>query len=318
MSQAARDIAAIADTATTATPAAGASLTIPATDGVPLAASLFAPARPIPVDSPLVVIGPGAAIPQRFYRHFAAYIAERGHLAVTFDVRDVGDSRSGPIADSKTLMRDWCLKDVAGVIAWARAQHGGRPLHWLGHSMGGFATGLAHNGQTIARQLCVGTLSGYWGGMASPEKWRVLSMMGGFAPFVVATRGYMPGRLLGGEDMPGAAFMEWRGWCMHPDFLFGDPDLPELTRFTEFNAPIRFLQIADDPWGTRTNVASIAARFTGSIDKTIATITPAMAGVHKIGHFGFFRPEMKGPAWDDALGWLLGAQAQRQTSNVGA
>jgi predicted alpha/beta hydrolase len=104
---------------------------------------------------------------------------------------------------------------------------------------------------------------------------------------------------------------------MHPDFLFGDADLPELARFAEFKAPIRFLQIADDPWGTPTNVASIAARFTGSVDKTIARITPAAAGVSKIGHFGFFRPDMQ-RAWDEALGWLLGAPAQRQVSSVGA
>lgn len=315
MSQAAR---ASADTnGATADPVAGVPVSIPATDGIPLTGSLFAPARPIATDSPIVIIAGGAAIPRRFYRHLAAYVAERGHVAVTFDVRDVGDSRSGPIARSKTLMRDWCLNDVAGVIAWAQAQHPQRPVHWLGHSMGGFATGLAHNGGTIARQLCVGTLSGYWGGMASPEKWRVVTMMGGFAPFVVATLGYMPGALLGGEDMPGPAFLEWRGWCMHPDFLFGDPDLPELARFAQFKAPIRFLQIADDPWGTPTNVASIAARFTGSVDKTIATVTAAVAGVGKIGHFGFFRPEMR-RTWDEELGWLLGAPAQRQMSSVGA
>jgi predicted alpha/beta hydrolase len=40
-------------------------------------------------------------------------------------------------------MRDWCILDVPGVLAWAAREHPGRPIHWVGHSMGGFATGLA-------------------------------------------------------------------------------------------------------------------------------------------------------------------------------
>lgn len=288
-----------------AEPGGGAAIRIPATDGVPLAASLFAPARPLAGDSPLVVIAGGAAVPRRFYRHIAAHVAARGHMALTFDVRDIGDSRTGPIAASPTRMRDWCLKDVAGVIEWAGAQHPERPIHWLGHSMGGFATGLAHNGGRIARQLCVATLTAYWGRMASPEKWRVLTLMGGFAPLVLATRGYMPGALLGGEDMPGPAFREWRAWCMQPDFLFADASLPERSRFAHFTAPIRFLQIGDDPWGTPGNVADMAARFSGSRDSSLVRITPAQAGVRRIGHFGFFRPELQGVLWDEALDWLL-------------
>ena len=72
-------------------------------------------------------------------------------------------------------MRDWCLLDVPGVLDWAARTYPDRPIHWVGHSMGGFATGLAHNNHLIARQLNVATLNGYWGRMAVPERYRVLS-----------------------------------------------------------------------------------------------------------------------------------------------
>ncbi len=108
--------------------------------------------------------------------------------------------------------------------------HLSRPaLHWIGHSLGGFATGLAHNNTRIARQLSVATLSGYWGRMSSPERYRVRFLMGSVAPIVVRLAGYFPGWLMGGEDMPGPAFLEWTRWCMEPEFIFGDPTLTEVS-----------------------------------------------------------------------------------------
>ncbi|MDX2204232.1 MAG: alpha/beta fold hydrolase [Hyphomicrobiaceae bacterium] len=288
--------------------AEGEPRTIAATDGVPLAARLHLPGPDAPARAPLVVIAGGAAIPARVYRHFAAHVARRGSPAVTFDVRDIGGSRTGPAARSGTRMRDWALKDAAGVIAWSRATFPERPLHWVGHSMGGFATGLAGNGQLVARQISVATLNAYWGRMAGLERYRVLSMMGGLAPLVLATRGYMPGALLGGEDMPAPAFREWRQWCLDPNFLFGDATLPEKDNFARFTAPNRFIQVSDDPWGTPENVGDMARRFHASRDCHVVQVTPQMAGARRIGHTGFFRPEMRDRLWQPALDWLLGPQ----------
>jgi predicted alpha/beta hydrolase len=201
-------------------------------------------------------------------------------------------------------MRDWCTLDVPGVLAWATRENGGRPVHWVGHSMGGFATGLAHNHALVARQLNVATLSGYWGRMAAPERYRVWLLMGQLAPPLVRALGYLPGRLLGGEDMPAPAFLEWARWCMHPEFIFGDPTLAETGNVARFRAPIRFAQIEDDPWGTPASVGHMAGHFSGSTDRTLWTVRPADAGTARIGHLGFFRPEFRDPLWTAALAWL--------------
>ena len=102
-----------------------------------------------------------------------------GIPSLTFDYRGIGGSRRGSLVGSKVRMRDWCILDVPGVLEWATA-HLSRsgPIHWVGHSMGGFATGLAHNNRLVARQLNVATLSGYWGRMAVPERYRVHLLMG--------------------------------------------------------------------------------------------------------------------------------------------
>jgi len=157
-------------------------------------------------------------------------------------------------------MSDWCILDVPGVLAWMAREYPGRPVHWVGHSMGGFATGLAHNNHLIACQLCIAALSGYWRHMAVSEGYRVRVLMGVAGPMIVRARGYLPGVLMGGEDMPGPAFLEWRRWCMTPDFLFGDDALTEKSNFARFNAPIRFAQVEDDVWGTLAAVEAIARR----------------------------------------------------------
>src|SRR5581483_6446180 len=224
---------------------AGREIAISARDGLQLAATLFEPGAGAAADAPLVIIGAAVAVKRSYYARFAAYLAGLGHPVLTFDYRGIGGSRQGSLVGSKVRMRDWCILDVPGIIA-------------LGHRMGGFATGLAHNNHLIARQLNIATLSGYWGRMAAPEKWRVRLLMGTLGPLVVWAKGYFPGQLMGGEDLPGPAYLEWMRWCMTPCFLFDDETLREKRNFRELRAPMRFAQIADDPWGTEAAVGHMA------------------------------------------------------------
>jgi predicted alpha/beta hydrolase len=283
--------------------------TFAADDGYALAATEFS--GPTPAEgAALTLIAPAAAVPARYYARFASYLALRGGPVVTFDYRGIGASAPNTLRGFPARMRDWCILDVAGAIGWARQAHAARPLHWLGHSMGGFATGLAHNNGAIARQLNIATLSGYWGRMAAPERYRVRLLMRFLAPPVVWAKGYFPGVLMGGEDLPGPAFLEWMGWCMEPEFLFGDETLPERRHFPELRAPIRFVQVADDPWGTPAAVGHMAKHFSASVDRSIWRVTPTEVGVQKIGHFGFFRPDLRDRLWQQAATWLLTVQTK--------
>jgi predicted alpha/beta hydrolase len=47
----------------------------------------------------------------------------------------------------------------------------------------------------------------------------------------------------------------------------------------------------------------LCAGFT-SIRPDIHSIAPAEAGVSKIGHFGFFRPDHRDTLWREAAEWL--------------
>src|SRR5690606_19401095 len=96
-------------------------------DGRQLAASLFAPSGGVGATAPLTIIAGGTGIPRRYYARFAAWLAARGRLVLTFDYRDTGGSRTGSLKGSQVRMRDWCLLDLPGLIAWAEREHPARP-----------------------------------------------------------------------------------------------------------------------------------------------------------------------------------------------
>ena len=144
--------------------------------------------------------------------------------------------------------------------------------------------------------------------MAAPERYRVRVLMGGLGVPAARMLGYLPGFLMGGEDMPGPAFVEWARWCMHPDFLFSDPTLKEVAHLAHFRAPICFAQIEDDVWGTPAAVDAIASRFTANAERTLWRIRLNDAGATRIGHHGFFRDQFRDTLWPKALAWLDGAK----------
>jgi predicted alpha/beta hydrolase len=278
-----------------------------ADDGYALAATEFCGPTPA-AGAPLTVIAPAAAVPARYYARFASYLAMRGGgPVVTFDYRGIGSSAPKTLRGFPARMRDWCCLDAAGAIGWARQTHPERPLHWLGHSMGGFAPGLAHNNGAIARQLNIATLSGYWGRMRSPERYRVRLLMGSVAPPLVHLLGYFPGALMGGENMPGPAFLEWTRWCMMPEFIFGDPTLSEVRHFATLKAPVRFAQIEDDVWGTPAAVGHMASHFTANSERSIWRVSLAEAKAKRVGHLGFFRSAFRATLWPSAAAWLEGS-----------
>src|ERR1700730_10557067 len=65
---------------------------IPTRDGLRLAASVFEPAGPS-ADGGVGVINSATGVPRDYYAPFAAFLASRGFVAVTYDYRGIGDSR---------------------------------------------------------------------------------------------------------------------------------------------------------------------------------------------------------------------------------
>jgi predicted alpha/beta hydrolase len=271
---------------------------IPAVDGFALAATRYEPATN-PTRT-VVVISSATAVPQRYYRSFATFLAEQGYTTITYDYRGIGGSRPTSLRGFAAGARDWALLDMAGVVDWAYASYAPGRLFLVGHSYGGQTAGLLPNGHRVDAMVTSSSQSGYWALQGGFQKAAVAFHTHVTLPVLARLFGYVPwSKFSSAEDLPKAFALEWAAWCRRPGYLLDDHTLP-LERFAQFQAPVLALSFADDTWGTREAVDAMMRAYPRVERRHIA---PAGVGLPAIGHFGFFRPQ-SAALWPDIVAWL--------------
>jgi len=279
---------------------------VTATDGVALAATAFAPAG-----SPraVVVIAPAMGVVQAFYADLAAWLAGRGFLVITFDYRGMGRSRRGPLRHEPADLVTWGRLDSSAALdaaVSASARAGGRPVTWLGHSLGGQLLPWLEGLDRVARVVTVATGGGYWRETTPwlrPRAWFLFHVA---VPALSPLFGYFPGkrlRMVG--DIPRGAMGQWRRWCMDRDYAAGAEGPAVRAAYAAVRVPITSLSFTDDEMMSARNVQAIHDQYTGAA-VTRVRLSPADVGVDRIGHFGCFRPAMAAPLWEGHLLPALG------------
>ena len=285
-------------------------ITFPAADGYLLAGSLFLPRG---TKRHAVLINSATAVPRKVYRSFASYLAHRGCAVLTYDYRGIGGSRQQAVVGTnqpkslvgfKASMADWAALDVTAAVRWMRERYSTLPLAYVGHSFGGQALGLIENNIEISRALLVASQAATWKLMQPPENYRVYAFMNFVGVPLTRLLGYTPGWAGVGEDLPKDVFLQWTDWVSSPRYLF-DSGLPALQNFARYSGELRALAFSDDPWATRLAVEMLCAGF-GAAKPEVLTVKPSDAGVEKIGHFGFFRPDHRDTLWRGAADWIQG------------
>jgi predicted alpha/beta hydrolase len=284
-------------------------ISLPATDGYLLGATLFLPRG---VKRRAVLIKSATAVPRRIYRRFAGYLARRGCAVLTYDYRGTGDSRRKALtgynqprslAGFDASMSDWAARDVTAAVAWMRQRYKTLPLGYVGHSFGGQALGLLANNSEVSRALLIAAQAGYWKLMAAPERYRVYAMLNFVGTPLTRLLGYAPRWSGLGQDLPSGVFLQWAGWVMSERYLFDDAALAGLQNFPKYQGAMRALCFSDDPWATRPAVELLCSGFT-SVTPEILTVAPTDVAATKIGHLGFFHPEHRDTLWRGAAEWL--------------
>ncbi len=274
------------------------TVTIPARDGYPLAATCYQPdANPT---NTVVTINSATAVPQRYYKPFAKFLTEQGYTAVTYDYRGIGASRPESLRGFAALARDWALQDMAGVLDWVQSTYHPQRLFHIGHSYGGQTAGLLPNGDQIDAMVTLSSQSGYWRLQGGSQKMVVAFHTYMTLPLLSHLYGYMPWSKIGSaEDLPKGVALEWAKWCRSPNYLLDDKTLP-LDRYQQFKAPVLAYSFDDDDWGTEQAVNAMMRAYP---NLSRQHIVPAQLGLKKIGHFGYFRPKTK-VLWQETVTWL--------------
>lgn len=278
----------------------GESVEIWTADGTNLQGTLY---RPTGRHRRAVLVAGGLAIAQRFYAPFAAWLAQRGHLVMTFDLRGMGASRRPEhrhsLRNLNADMLTWARLDFPAAVQTLSNKVDGEPIVLIGHSLGAH-----HAAMTDAKTQCaietlvaVAAGSGYWRDWAAPSRRLAPLMLHLAAPLLTPLFGYFPGRALGMVgDLPGPAVRQWTRWCRHPDFAWGaEPDLvqPSL-RTASFR--IEAFSFTDDEAMTLCSVRKFIAAMPNAPSR-ITVLTPNELGLEKIGHLGAFRLDSADAVW---------------------
>ncbi|WP_027015113.1 alpha/beta hydrolase family protein [Comamonas composti] len=256
-----------------------------------------------------VVIGAAMGVPQSFYQAFAEWLAGQGFRVTSFDYRGHGDSLQGSMRKVRADLLDWA-RDYEAVVQDARNRLPRKPLFLLGHSLGAQLPGLFQQPRLVDGLLSIASGSGYWRDNAPkvrrsmPFFWHVL------VPVITRVCGYFPGRRLNMVgDLPAGVMLQWRRWCLHPRYSLAEGREAEA-RYAAASYPLLALSMDDDELMTRRGIEQLAGFYTNAPSR-VEHLQPADLGLRRIGHFGFFRPEMREPLWSRAaevLGnWSRGA-----------
>lgn len=271
-------------------------VTITATDGVQLRGSLYA----APAADTTVIVHGATAVPQRFYRRFAAFMQAKGWAVLTYDYRGIGDSAPPSLVGFDAKASDWGLLDMPAVLDWTRQNLRPRRIFFVGHSAGGQQAGLLDRADAVTAMVTASSQSGYWALQGGLQKLNVLLLTTLALPTVARLVGYFPWSRFGaGEDLPKAAAIEWARWCRSPRYLFRDTTLP-LHRYASFRAPILAYSIDDDNWGTARSVDVMMGAYPNVERRHLVA---AEYGMSALGHMGFFRAGSEA-IWDEVYDWL--------------
>lgn len=254
-----------------------------ATDGGPIEGTYFRAENARAV----AVLNPATGVPQRFYRHFAAWLVTQGVSCLTYDYRGFGASARGPIRDVRLSMADWGIHDQQSARDWVSAAEPDLPLWVIGHSLGGFMLGYQSGLERIARVIAVS--SGPVHHTDHPWPYQAMARLFWFVlgPALVTTTGYLPGRFSGlGADVPGPVFRQWKRWCTTSRFHLSDPSLPPHD-VSKLIAPLRTIVPNDDQMIPPHVVEKLGELYTRSKQDHVV-LDPAEYGVGQVGHLASF------------------------------
>jgi predicted alpha/beta hydrolase len=244
------------------------------------------------------------AIKQSFYADFASWLTEQGWEVVSFDYRGIGDSAPKSLRGFEADILTWARQDCAAALAFARVRAAGRPLLWIGHSLGGQILAMTPGNESINAAVTVASGSGYWRENAYPLRYYSWWLWHAIVPLATALCGYFPGkRLRMISDLPKGVIEQWSRWCRNPDYAAGAEGEAMRAAYRKPNLPLLAISFTDDEYMSERNIASLHG-FYENARRTMRRLAPADVGLRRIGHFGFFRAEIGSRLWPSMLDWV--------------
>ena len=231
-----------------------------------------------------------------YYRPFCAWLAEQGVSVLSFDYRGMGASRPpGSLRAMQADLDTWAA-DQDAVLTHLSDRQPGMPLLVLGNSLGAQLAGGLPSRTRIRGLLAMSMGSGYVGHLVPSFQLRAKIFLRLLGPLAVALFGFFPGKRLGVVgDLPRGAMLQWRRWCLSPQYLLSSEGRHALYKSAPF--PVTSLYAADDEM-----LAEQGARmmFVAHGNPRHFEVLKPLAG-QRIGHLGVFKTRHQATLWPRLL-----------------
>ena len=248
----------------------------------------------------VVLIAPATGVKQTFYESFANHLSENGLTVFTFDYGGIGDSKQSPLSQFNTSALNWGQNDLQSVIEYVTEQYKGSELIIIGHSIGGQIIGLAPSSTQAKKIIMICAQSGYWKLWSGMERIKMWATWNIIFPTLTNIFGYFPGKKVSGmEDLPKGVALEWRRWCLSPNYLFDHVKEKHL-HYDSITCPIISYSVDDDSYAPRKAVDWLSTKYRNA-QIVRNHLEPSKIRVRKLGHFGFFQKRNSEALWGEVL-----------------
>lgn len=236
----------------------------------------------------VVIMAPAMAVPHSYYRAYCEWLAAQGYHVLGFDYYGIGVSGNGTTKQRNSSITEWAHHDAQAVLNHALDNYPDLPTVWFAHSIGGQIFGLLERHQEVERMITIATGTGFWRDTQPKLKYSSWLLWRGIVPWLVPLAGYFPGQRLGMiGDVPKSAMLQWRRWCLHPDYVVGAEHAYQ--RYAAVRTPIISLSFSDDELLTARNIQAMHDFYKNAPQQRIE-VRPEQFQLEQLGHFGIFRP----------------------------
>ncbi|MGQ3013496.1 MAG: alpha/beta hydrolase family protein [Flavobacteriales bacterium] len=270
-------------------------------DGVTLKGLLLIPENPRAV----IQFNGGTAAKKEFYLAFLQYLAENGYACCLWDYRGSGESAPADMKHCEYRFRDYGLLDMPAIRDFLRQRFPELPMLLVTHSAGGQQVGFMDDLRMYKGMLGFGVSTGYLKHMPAGYRLKSTYFFYGITPLSILFSGYLQAKRLGlMEDLPRNVVREWRNWCEKKDYFF-DPAYMHKTvppgSFSNLGFPVHIYWTPDDPIANERSVPTFWSHVHSDKGITFTKLSPAEMQQKTIGHFGFFRKNMRETLWRECV-----------------
>jgi predicted alpha/beta hydrolase len=122
-------------------------------------------------------------------------------------------------------------------------------------------------------------------------------------PLLLRIKGYWPGQIGVGHDLPKGVVQDWRTWSLMPEYLFGDASV-DSSGFAHYPGQVLSLAFTDDLGFAPPAAVNHLLSKLCSAKIELQMLEPKAAGLKRIGHFGFFR-KASNRLWQSVTDWII-------------